>query len=193
MRGFSLQAASAGLLAAIVGFASSFAVVLQGLNAVGATTGQAASGLIALCVLQGAFAVWLSLRERMPILLAWSTPGAALLAQSAPLPGGFPEAVGAFLASGVLIVAAGLWKPLGRAVAAIPAPLANAMLAGVLLGLCLAPVRAISARPGTRRPGRPRLGHRRPYQARARRPPPPSPSPPCCSRGTPTVPASLRR
>jgi benzoate membrane transport protein len=79
--------------------------------------------------------------------VAWSTPGAALLASSGALPGGFPAAVGAFLVAGLLIVIAGLWKPLGKAVAAIPAPLANAMLAGVLLGLCLAPVKAVKADP----------------------------------------------
>jgi benzoate membrane transport protein len=83
----------------------------------------------------------------MPISIAWSTPGAALLAASAMPEGGFPVAVGAFLVSGGLIVLAGLWKPLGRGVAAIPAPLASAMLAGVLLGLCLAPVRAVAQAP----------------------------------------------
>ena len=63
-------------------------------------------------------------------------------------------AVGAFLVCGALIVLAGLWKPLGRWVSAIPAPLANAMLAGVLLGLCLAPVKAVAAAPllGVMRP-----------------------------------------
>jgi benzoate membrane transport protein len=58
-----------------------------------------------------------------------------------------PTAVGAFIVTGALIVVAGMWKPLGRAVAAIPPPLANAMLAGVLLGLCLAPVRAVAQLP----------------------------------------------
>ena len=61
--------------------------------------------------------------------------------------GGFAAAVGAFLISGALIVLAGLFRPLGRWVAAIPAPLASAMLAGVLLGLCLAPVRAVAQTP----------------------------------------------
>ena len=61
--------------------------------------------------------------------------------------GGFPAAVGAFLLSGALIVIAGLWRPLGRAVAAIPSSLANAMLAGVLLNLCLAPMRAVAFAP----------------------------------------------
>ena len=138
---------AAGLLAACVGFASSFAVILKGLAAVGATPAQAASGLMAVSIAMGIGGIWLSLRSRMPISVAWSTPGAALLASTGAIEGGFPAAVGAFLATGLLIVAAGLFRPLGRAVAAIPAPLANAMLAGVLLSLCLAPVRAVAQFP----------------------------------------------
>ena len=138
---------AAGLLAAFVGFASSFAVVLRGLSAAGATPAEAASGLMAVSVAMGIGGIWLSLRTRMPVSVAWSTPGAALLASTGAVEGGFAAAVGAFLVSGVLIVAAGLFRPLGRAVAAIPAPLANAMLAGVLLGLCLAPVRAVAEAP----------------------------------------------
>ena len=129
------QTIFAGLLAAFVGFASSFAVVLHGLAGAGASPAQAASGLMALCVAQGVCGVWLSARTRMPISMAWSTPGAALLASSGAVPGGFPAAVGAFLMAAALVVAAGSWRPLGRAVASIPASLANAMLAGVLLGL----------------------------------------------------------
>ena len=144
---FSVQAFAAGVLAAFVGFASSFAVIVQGLTAIGATREEAASGLMALSIAMGVCAIWLSLRTRLPISVAWSTPGGALLATSGAVDGGFAAAVGAFLVCGALIVAAGLWRPLGRWVAAIPAPLANAMLAGVLLGLCLAPVRAMAQTP----------------------------------------------
>ncbi|WP_137392311.1 benzoate/H(+) symporter BenE family transporter [Rhodoligotrophos defluvii] len=145
--GPSVPAVAAGLLAALVGFASSFAVVIAGLQAVGASQAEAASGLMAVAVVKGIIAVFLSLNRRMPISLAWSTPGAALLATSGAVEGGFPAAVGAFAATGLLIIGAGLWRPLGRAVSAIPAPLANAMLAGVLLGLCLAPVKAVGEMP----------------------------------------------
>ncbi len=136
-----------GLLTAFVGFASSFAVVLHGLTGVGATEAQAASGLMALSVSMGVCAIVLSLTTRLPVSIAWSTPGAALLASSGAVAGGFNTAVGGFLICGALIVIAGLWKPLGRAVAAIPAALANAMLAGVLIGLCFAPVKAIAFNP----------------------------------------------
>ncbi|MFG1675088.1 benzoate/H(+) symporter BenE family transporter [Micromonospora sp. NPDC049282] len=138
-----LQPVLAGVVTALVGFASSFTVVLAGLRAVGADPAQAASGLLALCVASGCCAVWLGLRHRLPLAIAWSTPGAALLVATGPVPGGWPAAVGAFLLTGALIVAAGLIPALGRAVAAIPAPIASAMLAGVLLPLCTAPVRAL--------------------------------------------------
>lgn len=147
LKDFSVQALFMGVLTAFVGFASSFAVVLQGLQAVGATDGQAASGLMALSISMGICGIVLSAVTRLPVSIAWSTPGAALLASTGAIEGGFNAAVGAFLICAVLIVVAGLFKPLGRAVAAIPAPLANAMLAGVLLGLCFAPVKAIAFNP----------------------------------------------
>ncbi len=138
---------AAGLLAAFVGFASSFAVIIQGLSAMGASPAEAASGLMALAVAMGLGGVLLSLKSRMPISLAWSTPGAALLANSGTPDGGFAVAVGAFIVCGLAILLAGAWKPLARAVALLPASIANAMLAGVLFGLCLAPVRAVAEFP----------------------------------------------
>lgn len=147
LKDFSVQALFMGLLTAFVGSASSFAVVLHGLKAVGATDAQAASGLMALSISMGICAIVLSAVTRLPISIAWSTPGAALLASTGAIEGGFNAAVGAFLICAVLIIVAGLFKPLGRAVAAIPAPLANAMLAGVLIGLCFAPVKAIGFNP----------------------------------------------
>jgi benzoate membrane transport protein len=133
----------AGVVTALVGFGGAFTVVLTGLRAAGASEGQAASGLLAVCLGSGIVAVVLGLRTRQPISIAWSTPGAALLISAGTPAGGFAAAEGAFLLCGALIVVAGLVRPLGRLIAAIPAPLASAMLAGVLLDLCLAPVRAL--------------------------------------------------
>jgi benzoate membrane transport protein len=141
------QPISAGLVASFVGYASSFAVILKGLTAVGASDAQAASGLMALSIAMGLAGVGLSLWSRMPISAAWSTPGAALLAATGAVAGGFPAAVGAFFVVAALLVAAGLIRPFGRAVAAIPPALANAMLAGVLFSLCLAPVKAMAEAP----------------------------------------------
>jgi benzoate membrane transport protein len=132
----------AGIIAAITGFASSFALVIAGFQAVGATPAQAASGLLALCIGQAVVAIALSLRYRMPIAIAWSTPGAALLIAAKGVTDDFSAVVGAFLLCAVLIIITGLWPWLARAVTRIPKPIASAMLAGILLPICLAPVLA---------------------------------------------------
>jgi len=139
----ALQPILAGVVASVVGFASTFALVLAGLRAVGADEEQAASGLVALCLVMGVVGIALGLRYRMPLVIAWSTPGAALLISSGEPPGGYAAALGAFALAGALIVVAGLWRALGRWVALIPPALASAMLAGVLLPVCLAPARAV--------------------------------------------------
>ncbi|MEJ7785762.1 MAG: benzoate/H(+) symporter BenE family transporter [Solirubrobacteraceae bacterium] len=141
------QPVVAGVIAAIVGFMGAFAVVLAGLRAVGATEDQAASGLLAVSVAMGVASIGLSVRTRMPILVAWSTPGAALLISTGAQDGGWPAAIGAFLVCGVLLALAGLSRPLARLIAAIPSPIASAMLAGVLLTVCLAPARAAADSP----------------------------------------------
>ena len=134
---------AAGITTALVGFTSSFAVVLAGLRAVGATPAEAASGLVAVCLAQGLGMLWLTRRYQLPLTLAWSTPGAALLASTGAVSGGWPAAVGAFLLTGGLILLTGFWPRLGALIAAIPAPVAQAMLAGVLLALCVEPVHGL--------------------------------------------------
>lgn len=146
-RAGSLQPVLAGVMAALVGFASSFAVVLAGLRAVGATSAEAASGLLALCLVQALGILWLTWRHRTPLMLAWSTPGAALLVSSGAVGGGWPAAIGAFVVVGGLILLTALWPVLGELIAAIPAPIAQAMLAGVLLSICIEPVRVLLDRP----------------------------------------------
>lgn len=143
-RDLSWSALLMGMLVAVVGFTSSFAIVLQGLRAAGATEAQAASGLMALSVGMGLSGIWLSARHRMPISVAWSTPGAALLITSGGSLSSFNAAVGAFVVCGLLLLLAGVVRPLGRAIEQIPSSLANAMLAGILLMLCLAPIRALA-------------------------------------------------
>ena len=142
------QPVVAGVVAALVGFTSSFAVVLAGLRAAGATDAEAASGLLALSVVFGLAMIALSWRTRSPVTLAWSTPGAALLVSTGTVEGGWAAAVGAFVLTGVLLALTGLVPALGRLAAAIPVPLAQAMLAGVLLQLCLAPFVALAESPG---------------------------------------------
>jgi len=146
-RDWSMPAAMQGLVVALVGYASSVAIVMAGLRAVGASTGEVASGLLLLGLGKGIAAIWLSWRSRMPISVAWTTPGLALLAVTGAVAGGFPAAVGAFILTGGLIVLTGAWPVLGRLVAAIPRPIASAMLAGVLLKLCIAPFLALKTLP----------------------------------------------
>lgn len=137
----------AGVVTALVGFTSSFAVVLAGLTAVGASSAQAASGLLALTVAFGALMIGLGLWTRLPLTLAWSTPGAALLVSTGEVDGGWSAAVGAFALTGVLLALTGVVPVLGRLAASIPVPIAQAMLAGVLLPLCLAPFDAVTTSP----------------------------------------------
>ncbi len=147
IRDFSAPALYMGILAAFVGYAASFAIVLAGLHSMGATEAQAATGLFFATIAMGLCSIWLPLATRIPSAVAWSTPGAAFLATAAILPGGFNEAVGALISCAVLIVLTGFVPLLGRVVAAIPKPIANALLAGILLKLCLAPAVALGAIP----------------------------------------------
>ena len=140
---------TAGLVTAVVGFTSSFAVVLAGLRAVGASEADAASGLLVLSLTMGLGSILLALLTRMPVTLAWSTPGAALLAAMSAPDGGFAAAVGAGVVTGVLLALTGLVGPLSRLVALIPTTVASAMLAGVLLSLCLVPFRLLPDDPAT--------------------------------------------
>ena len=118
--------------------------MVAGLAAVGASEAEAESGLLALClaiaVVSTIGALWL----RIPLAIAWSTPGAAVLLAAAGNGIRFSDAVGAFVVSGVLIALCGLWPWLGRVITGIPRPLASAMLAGVLFPICIAPFRAIA-------------------------------------------------
>ncbi|PRA12659.1 benzoate transporter [Arthrobacter sp. MYb211] len=141
------QAIIAGLITTMVGFVASFAVVLAGLFQVGATVGQAASGLLILCLCVGLSTIVLSLRHRVPISVAWSTPGAAMLAALAPGAFGFAQAVGAFIVGGVMIMLSGLVPVLHRLLTRIPVPIAQGMLAGVLIPLCLTPFTALGTIP----------------------------------------------
>ena len=147
LKQFSLPALYMGLLAAFVGYSSSFAIILAGLTAVGATDGQAVPGLFFSTLGMGLCSVWFALSTRTPAAVAWSTPGAAFFAAGTIPAAGFPEVVGAMIACAVLIILTGLVPLLGRAVAAIPKPIANAILAGVLLKLCLAPALALGEIP----------------------------------------------
>ncbi|MFJ2620860.1 benzoate/H(+) symporter BenE family transporter [Glutamicibacter sp. NPDC087344] len=145
--GLPREAVLAGFVTTMVGFTASFAVVLTGLLQAGASAAQASSGLLVLTFLVGLASLALSIRHRVPMTIAWSTPGAALLASLAPGSFTFPQAVGAFIVSGVLIMLTGLVPALHRLLSAIPVPIAQGMLAGVLIPLCLKPFTALGSIP----------------------------------------------
>ena len=113
----------------------------------GASAADAASGLLTVSVVMGIGSVLFSWRTRTPVTLAWSTPGAALLAGGAAPAGGYAAAVGAFVVAALLYLLTAAVRPLGEWVRRIPSSLANAMLAGVLLTLCVEPFRALAADP----------------------------------------------
>lgn len=127
---------SSALAATLVGFAGTVVLVVQALRAVGASGPQIGSAVTAVCLGISVAGALLSLRLRMPIVLAWSTPGAALLA-AAPAGPSWRVAVGAFLASALMMLALGAVPALGRCLQRLPTAIAAAMLAGVLLPFCL--------------------------------------------------------
>lgn len=128
----SLSSITAGLVAVIIGYTSSAAIIFQAAAAAGASPAQISSWLWALGIGMGATSLGLSLRYRMPLLTAWSTPGAAFLVTSLP---GIPleEAIGAFLFSAFLITLSGVSGLFERLMRYIPSAIASAMLAGILL------------------------------------------------------------
>ncbi|KAB7777325.1 benzoate/H(+) symporter BenE family transporter [Xanthomonas sp. LMG 12460] len=131
-RDASLPALIAGFVTVLVGFTSSAAIVFEAARSVGASQAQIASWMWALGLGMGLTCIGLSLRYRMPVVTAWSTPGAALLIGSG---GGLPlsDAIGAFVVVAVLSALAGFSGLFERLLRRIPLSLASAMLAGVLL------------------------------------------------------------
>ncbi len=130
MQDLSLPSTVAGFVAVLVGFTSSVAIVFQGAQALGATSTQLTSWMWALGLGMGLTSLGLSLWTRQPVLTAWSTPGAALLASAVGV--SMPEAVGAFIVCALLITIAGFSGLFERLMDRIPIAIASALLAGVL-------------------------------------------------------------
>lgn len=132
LKDVSLSAIAAGFVTVLVGFASSAVIVFQAAQSLGASPEEISSWMWALGLGMGLTCIGLSLRYRMPVVTAWSTPGAAMLISSAA---GLPlsDAIGAFLLSALLIVVSGFSGFFERMISRIPVSLASGMLAGVLL------------------------------------------------------------
>ena len=141
----SISAVVAGFVAVLVGYTSSVAIVFQAAQALGATPAQTASWMWALGIAMGLSCIGLSLHYRLPVLTAWCTPGAALLAATQGL--GLAEATGAFVVCAVLIVLSGITGWFERVMDKLPMAVAAALLAGVLARFGLDAVLAVRTAP----------------------------------------------
>jgi len=130
LKDVSFSAVVAGFIAVLVGFTSSVAIVFQAAQSLGATAEQTTSWMWALGVGTGLTSIGLSLWYRQPVLTAWSTPGAALLASTHGLT--LASATGGFIISAVLITLAGASGVFERLMDRVPVAIAAALLAGVL-------------------------------------------------------------
>ncbi len=142
----SLSAATAGFVAVLVGFTSSAAIVFAAAKALNANAAQTASWMWALGLGMGLTSILLSLRFKQPVLTAWSTPGAALIATSGAGIS-LPEATGAFLLCAALITFFGFSGWFEKLMSKVPVSLASALLAGVLVKFTLQAFAAIKTQP----------------------------------------------
>jgi benzoate membrane transport protein len=141
----TLPAVVAGFVAVLVGFTSSVALVFAAAQAVGADAGQTASWIWALGLGMAVTSIGLSWHYRQPVLTAWSTPGAALVAASSGVD--LPHAIGAFMVCSALIVLAGATGLFARVMNRIPQAIAAALLAGVLARFGLDAAQAVGTAP----------------------------------------------
>ncbi|WP_149180161.1 benzoate/H(+) symporter BenE family transporter [Streptomyces sp. TRM49041] len=127
----SLSAVLAGLLAAVVSYSGPLVIVLAAAAAGHLDKAQTGSWIWAISIGSGLTCIGLSLRTKMPVITAWSTPGAALLVTSLGAYS-YAEAIGAFIVTGVVITLVGLTGVFGRLMRQVPTAVVSAMLAGIL-------------------------------------------------------------
>ncbi|MGF3056535.1 benzoate/H(+) symporter BenE family transporter [Microbacterium sp. YY-01] len=146
LRDVSVTAIVAGFLSALINFAGPFLIVLEATRAAGLDEAQTASWVWALSIGNGVCSIVLSLFTRIPVIVAWSTPGAALLIASL---GGFSfaEAVGAFLVASVAAAVAGYTGWFGWLLSKVPGPMLQALLAGILLPFVVTAAGAFASAP----------------------------------------------
>lgn len=132
LKNLSISHISSGLAAILVGYTCSVVLVIEAAMGAGATSVQVGSWLFAIGMAAGLTTIFFSLYYKVPVLTAWSTPGAALLASSVA---GFslPETIGACIICALLIILTGATKSLSAFIQKIPTALTTAMLAGILI------------------------------------------------------------
>lgn len=140
-----LSIPASAFVASVVGFGGTLALIIAAARAVGATGLETASMVTALCLAMSVETAYLSWKTKMPVISAWSTPGAALIAASTGF--SMAEAVGAFIVTAVLLVATGLFKPLTRLVSRIPASVSSGMLAGIVVAFVSGAFKTVAVDP----------------------------------------------
>lgn len=143
---FSISAMMAGFIIVLVGMTSSAILVVQAAQGYGVDTSQASSWLGSLCLAMGLLTVYFTAKYKVPVMIAWSTPGAVLLIASA---GQFSlnEAIGAFIFSSVLTMLFGITRSIEKLKDYVPSSLISALLAGILLNFVLGAFNAFNAEP----------------------------------------------
>ncbi|MBO1255017.1 benzoate/H(+) symporter BenE family transporter [Alteromonas sp. 5E99-2] len=127
---------SAGITAVVVGYSSSVVMIIEAARAAGATPDMVMSWILSLSIGMGVTCIGFSIRYKVPVVTAWSTPGAAFL-MGAVSDFELSDIIGAFILSAVLCIVAANSKAITNGIKAIPVAISSAMLAGILLPLCL--------------------------------------------------------
>lgn len=127
-----------GFITVVIGFGGSLAIILAAIRVLDATPEQTSSWVAMMCLCMAVTTAWFCLRHRTPILSAWSTPGAALIAATSGI--SINAAIGAFMLAALLILLTAAFRPVARLVEGIPGAIASAMLAGILFEFVLAPL-----------------------------------------------------
>jgi benzoate membrane transport protein len=137
LKDFSASTIAAGFVAALVGLTSSIAIVFSAARALGANDAEVTSWVWAICIGMAALTIVPSLKLRIPVMVAYSTPGAVILATLKPGDFTMAQGIGAFMVCGFLIAVVGFTGWFERAMSKIPVSLASAMLSGVLVRFAL--------------------------------------------------------
>ncbi len=137
LRDFSLSTITAGFVASLVGLTSSMAIVFTAARALGANDAELTSWVWAICIGMGVMSIAGSLWLRMPVMIAYSTPGAAILATMKPGEFTMAQGVGAFILCALVITVVGFSGIFEKLMDRIPVALASALLAGALTRFAL--------------------------------------------------------
>lgn len=143
---FSLSAAVAGFIATLISYAGPLVIIFQAAKAAGLPDAVLSSWVWSISIGSGVLGIVLSLRFKVPVVIAWSAPGSALLV--ALLPGlGLHQAVGAYLVASALVLLVGLCGIFDKIVGKLPAAISAAMLAGILFSFGTALFRSMADKP----------------------------------------------